>query len=300
MACGNLPPMQNSYDRAAEDLGNVVALEHVNTRIPDQQLATVFYVSGLGLTRDPYLMTGTGNMWVNVGRSQFHLPTGAPQVLRGRVGIVLPGRAALLARLAKAHKPLHGTRFEFAEHEGFVEVASPWGNVIRCHEPGPRFGRIRLGMPYVELDVPPGAAQGIVRFYREIVGAPARHAGDERAAHVPVGPDQELVYRETDGPLPAYDGHHVQIYIADFSGPHRRLAERGLVTEESDQHQYRFTQLVDPASGKPLFALEHEVRSMRHPLYARPLVNRNPEQTNLQYAPGYDAAQAAQSHAEWS
>ena len=31
---------------------------------------------GLGLTRDPYLMTGVGNMWINVGRSQFHLPTG--------------------------------------------------------------------------------------------------------------------------------------------------------------------------------------------------------------------------------
>ena len=51
--------MPKSYDRAAEDLGNIVALEHVNTRIPDQQLATAFYVSGLGLTRDPYLMTGT-------------------------------------------------------------------------------------------------------------------------------------------------------------------------------------------------------------------------------------------------
>jgi hypothetical protein len=49
-----------------------------------------------------------------------------------------------------------------------------------------------------------------------------------------------------------------------------------------------------------LFALEHEVRSMRHPLYARPLVNRNPQQTNLDYAPGHDAAQVAQSHAEWT
>ena len=300
MACGNLPPMQHHYDRAAEDLGNVVALEHVNTKIPDQQLATAFYVSALGLTRDPYLMTGTGNMWVNVGRSQFHLPTGAPQVLRGRVGIVLPGREELIGRLASARKHLHGTRFAFDERDDYVEATSPWGNVIRCHEPEPRFGRIRLGMPYVELDVPPGAAAGIARFYREIIGAPAHHAAEERAAHVPVGPDQTLVYRETDRPLPHYDGHHVQIYLADFSGPHRKLEERGLITEESDQHQYRFAELVDPASGAPLFALEHEVRSMRHPLYARPLVNRNPQQSNLDYAPGHDAAQPAQSHAEWS
>jgi hypothetical protein len=28
---------------------------------------------------------------------------------------------------------------------------------------------------------------------------------------------------------------------------------------------------------------------MRHPLYARPLVNRNAQQTNRNYAPGYDA-----------
>ena len=70
--------------------------------------------------------------------------------------------------------------------------------------------------------------------------------------------------------LPAYDGHHIQISLADFSGPHRKLVERGLITEESDQHQYRFTDLVDLDSGKVLFQIEHEVRSMRHPLYARP------------------------------
>jgi hypothetical protein len=28
---------------------------------------------------------------------------------------------------------------------------------------------------------------------------------------------------------------------------------------------------------------------MRHPLYARPLVNRNPDQTNTAYMPGRDA-----------
>ena len=286
------------YDRAAEDLGNIVALEHVNTRIPDQQLATLFYVTGLGLTRDPYLMTGTHNMWVNVGRSQFHLPTRKPEVLRGRVGIVLPGREALLARLAGVKRALEGTRFAFAEHADFVEAVSPWGNVIRCHEPAPRFGPVRLGMAYVELDVPPGAAEGIARFYREIVDAPARYAADERAAHVPAGPQQELVYRETERAIPPYDGHHVQVYIADFSGPHRRLLERGLVSEESDQHQYRFVDLVDPASGKVLFQLEHEVRSMRHPLYARPLVNRNPAQSNVDYAPGYDAAPWGEPQAE--
>ena len=66
--------MQHQFDRAAEDLGNSIHLEHVNVTIPDQRLATLFYVTGLGLTRDPYLMVSDSNMWVNAGKSQFHLP----------------------------------------------------------------------------------------------------------------------------------------------------------------------------------------------------------------------------------
>ncbi len=283
--------MEQQYDRTAEDLGNVVALEHVNVFIPDQQLATVFYVTGLGLTRDPYIMTGTDNMWINVGRSQFHMPTGEAQVLRGRVGIVLPDRDALLKRLTRVRRPLEGTKFEVREHNSFVDVTSPWGNQIRCHEPEPRFGRITLGMPYVEFDVRPGIADGIARFYRDVIGTFAEAGEDEHGprARASVGPKQDLMFRETDRPLPDYDGHHIQIYLADFSGPHRRLLERGLITEESDQHQYRFTDIVEPASGKQLFTVEHEVRSMQHPLYARPLVNRDPAQTNRDYAQGRDA-----------
>src|SRR5882724_10085291 len=165
--------MEQRFDRAEDDLGNIVGLEHVNVLIPDQQIATLFYVVGLGLTRDPYLMTSVTNMWVNLGRSQFHLPTGKPQVLRGVVGIVVPDRAALLQRLAALRKPLAGTSFDFREHEDYVEAISPWGNRIRCHTPAPRFGRITLGMSYVEFDVPVGAAMGVAEFYRSIFGAMA-------------------------------------------------------------------------------------------------------------------------------
>src|SRR5258708_28044888 len=98
-------------------LGNIVHLEHVNVLIPDQRVATIFYVSGLGLTRDPFLMTGTDNMWINVGRSQFHMPTGRPQVVRGHVGLVLPDRAALLRRLAKVSQTLARTRFAFTQRD---------------------------------------------------------------------------------------------------------------------------------------------------------------------------------------
>ena len=43
--------MEKNFDRAAEDLGNIIGLEHVNVLVPDQRLATLFYISGLGLTR---------------------------------------------------------------------------------------------------------------------------------------------------------------------------------------------------------------------------------------------------------
>ena len=281
-------PVTNPYDRPAESLGNVVELQHVNIRVPDQLLATSFYISGLGLTRDPYLMTGTDNMWANIGISQFHLPSGAPQVLRGVTGLVVPDRADLLWRLARQRAALAGTRFAFHETEDAVEVTCPWGNRIRVHAPDEaRFGRITLGMPYVEFDVPPGSTPGIARFYREILDAPASAADGVAKALVARG--QYLIYRETDAPQPEYDGHHIQITLADFGGPHARLAARGLISEESDPWQYRFLDLIDPETGAALFRVEHEVRSMTHPLYARPLINRNAMMTNRTYVPGHQA-----------
>jgi hypothetical protein len=46
---------------------------------------------------------------------------------------------------------------------------------------------------------------------------------------------------------------------------------------------------VDPDTGETLTEVEHEVRSMRHPLFNRQLVNRNPLQSNRHYAPGREA-----------
>jgi hypothetical protein len=283
--------MAATYDRSAEDLGNITHLEHLNCLIPDQRLATLFYVSGLGLTRDPYLMTSVDNMWVNCGRSQFHLITGKPQVLRGRTGLVVPDREALLKRLDRVSKPLEGTKFAYQAHNDYVDTVCPWGNEIRVHAPDEsRFGRVHLGMPYLELHVPMGTADAIAKFYREMMNAPVEVTDEDgaRVAHVQAGYKQELVYRETAKEQPAYDGHHLQIYVADFSGPHKKLKAKDLVFEESDQWQYRFKDIIDLDTGKHLFTVEHEVRSMTHPLHARPLVNRNPDQTNRTYRPGYE------------
>jgi hypothetical protein len=287
--------MPQTFDRAAEDLGNSIHLEHVNVTVPDQRLANLFYVAGLGLTRDPYLLVSDTNMWINVGRSQFHLPSGPPQVVRGHTALVISGRQALLDRLAAVAKKLDGTAFTFGEHNDYVEATCPWGNRMRCYEPDvARFGRITLGIPYVEFDVPPGTAQAICAFYPKMVGIPAElRNGDGTVARAKVGKDQYLQFRETDRPQPEFDGHHVQIYITDFSGPYRRLLERNLVSQEDNQYQYRFRDLVDLENGKHLFTVEHEVRSATHPMYLRPLINRNPAQNNRNYAHGHDQWQWA-------
>jgi hypothetical protein len=283
--------MQKNFDRAAENLGNSIHLEHVNVQVPDQRLAQLFYAVGLGLTRDPYLMVSDTNMWINVGRSQFHLPTGTPQVVRGHTGLVIQGRDALLNRLASISGKLDGTKFGFSEHNDYVEAICPWGNRVRCYEPdAARFGRISLGIPYVEFDVPVGTAGRIADFYPAIMGTPAQvQNGDGTLTRVQMGKNQYMQFRETDRPQPEFDGHHVQMYIANFSGPYEKLKARDLISIEDNQYQYRFKDIVDLDSGKLLFTVEHEVRSATHPMYLRPLVNRNPATTNQNYANGYDA-----------
>ncbi|MBT3767498.1 MAG: hypothetical protein HOB79_12795 [Rhodospirillaceae bacterium] len=287
--------MGDTFDRSAEDLGNIVGLEHVNVTVPDQRLAILFYLTGMGFTRDPFLMTGVMNMWVNIGRSQIHMPVKKPQVIRGHTGLVIPNLTSLVDRLELVQGDLADTKFDFTKSNDRVDVICPWGNEFRVYAPDPQFGPVQLGVAYVEYKVPPGTADGIGRFYRDIFDA-AVSMESQTVARISVGSYQEFVFRETDEDLPAYDGHHMQFYVGDFSGPHERLKERGLITQESNQYQYRCVDIVDPDTGEKLYELEHEVRSMTHPLYGRTFINRNPDQTNRAYGPGYDEVSWSQPY----
>src|SRR5437763_1583597 len=186
----NAPEKVRQYDRATQTVGNIVHLEHFNCCIDDQRLAVLFYVVGLGATRDPYIFTGLENIWLNFGRTQIHMPSRAvppkAERLRGTAGIVVPSLADL-------------------------------------------------------------------------------------------------------GKLPEYDGHHIQVYIADFGTPYEWLKERDLITMETDANEWRFQWIVDPRDASKLFQIEHEVRSMKHHLFNRPLVNRNHGVTNMTYQYGQDA-----------
>ena len=280
-----------TYDRREQDLGNILLLEHVNVRVPDQQAATLFYIAGLGLTRDPYLMVSVENMWANAGQTQFHLPTGKPNVVQGHVELIVPDLDALTRRLASVRQALAGTAFAYEVRDKHVAVTCPWGNQFRCVGPGPEWADITLGIGRVEVPVARGAAAGIARFYQQALHATASVTQDDQgaAARVSVGYHQELVFRETDVTFAPFDGHHIAIYIADFSGPHDWLVQRSLVTEESNPYQYRFQVIVDPDGGQQRSELEHEVRCATHPMYMRPLVNRNAAQRQATYVRGRDA-----------
>ncbi|HWH78269.1 MAG TPA: hypothetical protein VNT76_12890 [Candidatus Binatus sp.] len=278
-------------DYSEEDVGNIISLEHVNVQISDQSLATLFYVVGLGGTRDPYLNVGLNNMWVNVGEQQFHLPTRAPQVIDGYIGLVVPDLDALEKRLESIAENLKNSRFACERMRDHLLVTCPWGNRYRCYASGSQFGDMTLGVPYVEFLVNPGSVAGLLRFYESVFGASTALEKDEQGqfGRVKIGRDQALLFRETEKHLEPYDGHHIAIYVANFSRPYSYLKGRGLISEDVRNHQFRFKDIVDPETGEQKFILEHEVRSLRHPMYHRPFVNRDAAQSQRAYRRGWDA-----------
>ncbi|HKY08469.1 MAG TPA: hypothetical protein VJQ55_09515 [Candidatus Binatia bacterium] len=274
-----------------EDVGNIISFEHINVQVPDQSQAVLFYVVGLGFTRDPYLTVGLTNMWINVGEQQFHLPTRDAQVIDGHIGIVVPDLDGLESRLKAIADGLKGSKFSFERRGDHLAVSCPWGNRYRCYANQPRFGDMTLGIPYVEFAVQPGAAEAIAGFYRTAFDAPVVVENDAEGLHgrVKIGRFQWLSFREAARPRAPYDGHHIAVYIANFSKPYEYLAQRGLISEDVRNHQFRFKDIVDPKSSEVVFQLEHEVRSLHHPMYHRPFINRDPGQSQRSYHRGWDA-----------
>jgi len=282
------------YDRAGQDVGNILGLEHVNLTITDRDLANRFYVSGLGFTYDPYIDLGSfGTTWVNLGSQQMHL-VHAPQAqrLRGRVGLVVPDPEAAIRRLDRMMERVPEVADSAVGHtmsNGELLVTGPWGNTFRLHGPDEIEG-FELGMPYVEMDIEPGRAAGVAAFYAEVMGSPTVIETDPApTAVVAAGRRQQIRFRETDKPISDYDGHHIAIYLNNFSRPYDELLGRGLITRETDENEYRFTDIVDPENGEPCAVIEHEVRSMFHPMFGRELVNRQAGQgLGRRYRQGHD------------
>src|SRR3954447_17143375 len=209
-------------DYTEEDVGNIVSLEHINVQVPDQAKATAFYIVGLGLTRDPYLNVGLRNMWANMGEQQFHLPTRNPQKIHGHIGLVFPELDSLRERLSTVESLLENSQFSWSDGQDYIAVTCPWGNHFRCHSACPDFHDMAVGISYVEFLVPIGVAGAIAHFYQNVFETPTQmeENGHGRVSRVMVGRNQSLRFRETEEAVAAYDGHHIAIYVANFSGPY--------------------------------------------------------------------------------
>jgi hypothetical protein len=260
-----------------DDVGSIVFLEHVNLRVPDHRACHLFFCEGLGFTRDPTRMVGVRNMWVNVGNQQFHLPIGEPTPLPGEVGVVAPDLDAVESRLDAVGRELKDTAFDFRRDGGTLLTATPWGHAVRVHAvqgpPGP--GRPPQALAYVEFWVPPGTAGRIAAFYEQVLECPAEADGGA-TARVTVGPSQSLRFTERPGAAIVRNTNHIAVYLTRYRRIYAALRSRGLLMEEDQAEQFRFAKVTDPAGGDPLWVFEHEMRSLHHPDYRKPLVNRIP------------------------
>lgn len=156
-----------------------------------------------------------------------------------------------------------------------------------------RFGRAQTacaGIAYVEFQCPTGTAEKIALFYDSVFDATTSVIQDVSGPVAVIGfgkitsqglADQSLLFRETSEPIPSYDGHHVAMYVgqstADFDQAYQNAELAGVVwvnprfsdkanTLEGAQkwNQFRFKDIVDMDTGKPIFELEHEIRSVGH------------------------------------
>ena len=156
--------VEAAFDRKVQDVGNILMMEHVNVLVPNQQLAQVFYISGLGLTRDPYMMVGQDNMWANAGKQQFHLPTRGMQVVRGEIGIEVPDIEALKSRLEANQAPAGGYQVRLLGRGRRGPRHLPVGQQVPLHGRRGRRQRVPGRHPLCRISTfplaPPRASRG--------------------------------------------------------------------------------------------------------------------------------------------
>ena len=91
-----------------------------------------------------------------------------------------------------------------------------------------------------------------------------------------VGPHQTFWFVERKGVRNRPHNNHVAVYATRYQELYKRLGDRNLIMAPHAREQFRFCDIVDPGTGELLLTFEHEVRSLLHAEYRRPLVNRIP------------------------
>lgn len=281
-----------------QDVGNIVLFEHLNLEVPDLEVARLFYSEGLGLTQDPGTLGADRGrytvIWYNIGRQQFHICKGpGAQTLPpgGAIGLVLPDVDRALQRLESIQQALGDVQVSLLG-EGKGQVSDPYGNTFILSSSDPYFPLSR-GIAYIALPCHVGTASGIAQFYREVMGARVEEGSG--SAEVFIGPGSRILFRELhalgqlsdEGARSLSSGWHIALYIARFSETYAAVEGRGLIDndhafrdkchslDDALRHcQFRLCDLRWGPSTPLLYRLSHEVRSLHHPRFARPLYNR--------------------------
>ncbi|KAL4858889.1 hypothetical protein ACK3TF_001264 [Chlorella vulgaris] len=237
-------------------------------KVPDLDLARVFYGEGLGLTPDPdslgWQRGGPFVTWYNVGRQQFHICKGPTQTTGGTITLKLPNLARVADQLKRLEPVLQGTAFAFsplqpASGDGggtgsSLAVTCPWGQRFMLVDAAPGFtwaaGIVQLQLPcfkgklraYVSR-----TAHSIARFYSETLGAGVAECGSSGggdAARVVLGPGTSLCFEEdaalgeltTEAVDKLWSGWHVAFYISRFSSSFSKVSQLGI---NQLDHPYR-------------------------------------------------------------
>lgn len=264
------------------EVGGILHLEHFNFEVDDHDMATIFFMNGLGLTRDPFRRPDETNMGVNIGMQQFHLPRrGRPTPpFNGEIGLVVPDLPMIKARLARLERmgKFDGTPYAYRERGAVAIVTSPFGVRLRLHPAGSISALRPLGIAYVDVFVEPGKAKPIADFYRRVMEAPAELGKVNRdvAAVVTMGAYQVVRFREKK--LDDYDLHnfHVAYYVSRYNQIRDRVSSQGSMLGQGRGQVFFFEELFDPDTDKVIIKFQQEPRSVYHPDFMRPLVNRWP------------------------
>lgn len=268
------------------EVGRILHMEHFNHQVQDQNTATIFFINGLGLTRDPYQRTDETNIGVNIGFQQLHLPLRGPtHHFDGVIGLVVPDLPVIEARLKRLEdaKKFSGTPYRYnAVNNKTAYITSPYGTDFRLHQMGSiPFGK-PLGIPYIEFMIPPGMAKKIVSFYQKIMDTPARvrKTKDAVMTEVVMGPYQHIRFIEKE--LESYElfSFHIAIFVSHYDTIKQSLVDLGVDVYGDRTHTCFWNPIIDPETGDHLLNLQHEMRSVQHPDFMHPYTNRWPMDHN--------------------
>jgi hypothetical protein len=243
---------------------------------------------GFNFNQDPYHSELSRSMWFNIGYQQIHVPVQSPsQIIGGALGIVVPDLESVMNSLTLVEPKLENTKFSWKKHDQTtLLVTDPAGSAIRVHQydPSTMYVRGGLGVSYIQIHCPPHSLSMIHQFYTKYFRAESILTDDQ--LKIIAGPGQHIIFEESEQFI--FDGgYHICVYINDFEHAYHRFEKDGLLYHEHSNSdgaktiqearanfQFRINDITS-TDGSVLMCLEHEVRSMYHPSFMRPLMNRS-------------------------